>query len=227
VTGDVRVERRDDVIVARCCDPQADTENRFDRSLVDDLNGALDEVERAGAVGLVTIGSDRFYSNGYDLDWLATLEIEERRAFIRDHQRLLARWLVAPVPTVAALSGHAFGAGALLALAHDLRIARSDHGLFCLPEIDARIPLRRGMTALVQARLSPRAARDAVLTGHRFDASEAVDAGIADGVASGARLLEEACALARTRAATAGSTLGSLKSGLHSDAYVLLSGGSR
>lgn len=51
-----------------------------------------------------------------------------------------ARILTLPEPTVAAVSGHVFGAGAMLAMAHDWRIMRSDRGYFCFPEVDIRIP---------------------------------------------------------------------------------------
>jgi len=220
LSAGVSLERRDDVAVLRL----GDGENRFDRTLVDDLNRALDEVLRQGRVGLVSVGSARFYSNGYDLEWLAGLSRDTRRDFIRDQQALLARWLVLPVPTAAALSGHAFGAGALLALAHDLRVAREDHGRWCLPEIDAGIPLRRGMTALVQARLSPRTARDALLGGRRYGAAEAVACGIADTSAPAAELVERACAVVRARVAGASRDLGARKRALYADAFAWLSG---
>jgi enoyl-CoA hydratase/carnithine racemase len=48
--------------------------------------------------------------------------------------------LIAPVPTVAAINGHAFGAGSMLAIAHDFRVMRVDRGYYCFPEVDIRIP---------------------------------------------------------------------------------------
>ena len=46
-------------------------ENRWNTALVDELSAALDEVEQSkGAAALVTTGaSEKFYSNGLDLDW--------------------------------------------------------------------------------------------------------------------------------------------------------------
>lgn len=225
MTGRVACSRRGDVLVAQL-GRDSDDENRLDRELLDGLDAALDAVAETRAAALVTVGSARFYSNGYDLDWLATLERAERRDFIRDTQRLLARLLVLGVPTVAALSGHAFGAGALLALAHDQRIACAEHGFFCLPEIDAKIPLRHGMTALVQARLSPRAARDAVLTGHRYPADEAVAAGIADAAVGRDGLLGAACALAEREVGPPPEALSARKRDRYGDVERLLAGAS-
>ena len=65
---------------------------------------------------------------------------------MRVHE-LLARLLEIGVPTVAAIQGHAFAAGAMLALAHDERVMRADRGWSCLPEVDINIPFTPGMSA--------------------------------------------------------------------------------
>jgi enoyl-CoA hydratase/carnithine racemase len=61
-----------------------------------------------------------------------------------------------PLPTVASFNGHAFGAAAMLATAHDYRVMRDDRGYFCFPEVDINIPFTPGIAALIQAKLSPR-----------------------------------------------------------------------
>jgi enoyl-CoA hydratase/carnithine racemase len=49
-------------------------ENRFGPDFLDQVNAALDQVQAAeGPVALVTTGEGKFYSNGMDLDWLATV----------------------------------------------------------------------------------------------------------------------------------------------------------
>ena len=81
--------------------------------------------------------------------------------------RLFARLLAFPAYTVAALNGHTFAAGAMLALACDDRVMRTDRGYFCLPEADIGLPFTDGMAALILARLDHVAAREAMLTGRR------------------------------------------------------------
>ena len=78
-----------------------------------------------------------------------------------------------PFPTVAAIQGHAFAAGAMFALAHDFRVMRADRGYFCLPEVDIHIPFTRGMSALIQAKLVGQAAHEAMTTGRRYGGTDA------------------------------------------------------
>ncbi|WP_067663415.1 enoyl-CoA hydratase-related protein [Nocardia miyunensis] len=72
--------------------------------------------------------------------------------------------LVAPLPTVAVLQGHTFGAGAFLALAHDRAVMRADRGYFCLPGITVGASYAPGTVALASARLAPRAAHEAMVS---------------------------------------------------------------
>ena len=102
--------------------------------------------------------------------------------YVERVQALFEKVLTLPVPTVAAVNGHAFGAGAMLAMAHDWRVMRSDRGYVCFPEVDIRIPFTVGMNALVMAKLTPRAAVDAMTTGRRYAADAAVAAGLVDAV---------------------------------------------
>jgi len=104
-------------------------EDRLDPELLSGVERAIDAAEAADAsepVALVTTGGEDFYSNGYDLMWLRDRSVEEQRSFVRFHQRIMARLLRSAVPSVAALSAHAIGGGALIALAHDYRLTRRD-----------------------------------------------------------------------------------------------------
>jgi enoyl-CoA hydratase/carnithine racemase len=64
----------------------------------------------------------------------------------------LGRLLCFPVPTIAAINGHAFAGGFMLAFAHDYRIMRTDRGFLCLPEIDLGMGLLPGMNAIIRYR---------------------------------------------------------------------------
>lgn len=159
-----------------------DDENRFSPGFLDEFDTHLDEVVGGGAQGLVTTAGGKFYTNGLDLDWLMA-HGDQTQWYVNRVQGLLARVLTLPVPTAAALPGHAFGAGAMLALAHDFRVMRADRGFFCFPEVDIRIPFTPGMAALIQARLTPQAAVASMTTGRRFGGTDAEAIGIVDATA--------------------------------------------
>ncbi len=201
-------------------------ENRFNRSFVNAFNEALDVVETSNPpAALVTVGEDKFYSNGLDLAWMAGDGQSEGGAFVGDVMRMLGRVLTFPVPTVAAMNGHAFAAGGMLALAHDFRVMRADRGFFCLPEVDINIPLAPGMTALIASRLSPVALRDAVLTGARIGGVDAAAQQIVDEAVGAADVLPRAIARAAALAGKDRATYGALKRGLYAAPYAALTNG--
>src|SRR3954447_24728465 len=98
-TPAVSVERRDDARVVRLANGQ----NLVDDTFLDAVNAALDEIEReAAGVAVVTIGSDKFFSNGFNLEYLGSLRGDDLRAFIARSCALLNRVLTFNAPTVAA-----------------------------------------------------------------------------------------------------------------------------
>jgi enoyl-CoA hydratase/carnithine racemase len=155
-----------------------DGENRFNRTSIDAWHEALDGIESTeGPLALVTTGTGKFYSNGLDLDWLMGDGAGDG-AFIGEVHRLLERILEFPAMTVAAVNGHAFAAGAMLATAHDIVVMREDRGYWCLPEVDLGLPLTPTMYRVVASHLPRATLRDSILTGRRFNGPGALEAGI-------------------------------------------------
>ncbi|GAA3957858.1 enoyl-CoA hydratase-related protein [Actinoplanes auranticolor] len=199
-----------------------DDENRFSPSWITGVNDLLDVVVQGSeAAALVTTGRGKFFSNGLDLGWLGE-NGDQAPQYLADVQRLLARLLTLPVPTIAAVNGHAFGAGAMLAMAHDFRIMRADRGYFCFPEVDVTLPFTPGMAALVQAKLTPAAAIAAMTTGRRFDGPTAVATGLVDRTADEAALVATATEAVRPLAGKDRGTLGSIKSTMFAPAAAAL-----
>lgn len=197
-------------------------ENRFHPDWMGEVEAALDKVESSSEpVALVTTATGRFYSNGLDLDWLGA-HPDQHDAYIARVERLFARVLTLPVPTVAAINGHAFGAGALVAMAHDHRVMRSDRGFFCFPEVDIGLPFTPGMSALASCKVTPRTAVDAMTTGHRFTAPEALASGLIDAAGDLDSLHEEAAGLVRHLAGKDRRTLGTIKATLFAETAAAL-----
>src|SRR5882757_10282592 len=189
-----------------------DNENRWNPDWLAGVSKALDQVEAAeGPRALVTTSTGKFWSNGLDLEWLGQ-HSDQLGDYLEQVHELLARVLELPLPTVAALQGHTFAAGAMLALAHDFRVMRADRGFFCLPEVDIQIPFTPGMSALIQAKLTPRVALEAMTTGRRYGGAEARAAAIVDATAAEDAVRSSALELARPLAGKPGPTLGVIKS---------------
>jgi enoyl-CoA hydratase/carnithine racemase len=201
-----------------------DDENRFSPSFLDDIDARLDEIVAGGAHGLVTTATGKFYTNGLDLDWLAA-HSEQTQWYVGRVQGLLARMLTLPIPTAAAVVGHAFGAGAMLAVAHDFRVMRADRGYFCFPEVDINIPFTPGMAALIQAKLAPHAAVASMTTGRRFGGTDAASIGIVDATAAEGAVTDAAVDLLRPLSGKNQQTLGAIKQTMFAQAVDALTGG--
>ena len=194
-----------------------DDENRFQPDRLAVINAALDEVESADAPkAVVTTGVGKFYSNGLDLDFMSS-NPDAAESNLRDVHALFARVLAFPAPIVSGIQGHAFAAGAMLALAHDLCVMRGDRGYFCLPEVDLGIPFTAGMNALIRSRLPIATAHEAMTTARRYGGADAQAAGIVAATAGEGEVLDVAVALAEERAPKAGPVFGAIKARLYAE----------
>ena len=207
------LSREGEVFVLRFDAP----ENRFRPDRVAAWHKALDEVQAAGSpAALVTTGTGKFYSNGLDLEWLrGEASKEERQCYIPGVLALMARLLTFPTVTVAAINGHAFGAGAQLSLAHDYRVMRRERGYWCMPEIDMASPLHPGMTAIIKARLHHQTAHELIVTGTRYTAETALQQKIVDHALPESKVLPKAIEIAAAWASKANPAMHLLKAGMY------------
>jgi enoyl-CoA hydratase/carnithine racemase len=127
-----------------------------------------------------------------------------------------------PVPTVAALQGHTFAAGAMLALCHDFRVMRTDRGFFCLPEVDIHIPFTPGMASLIQSRLRKQIAHELMTTGRRVGGADALPLEIVDLTADEGEVRPAAIVIAQRHVEKASPTLGLIKSTMYAGTIALL-----
>jgi enoyl-CoA hydratase/carnithine racemase len=197
-----------------------DGDNRFNADSNALIHAALNEVEANADTpsALVTTASGKIWSNGLDLDYLSTLG-SEFIGFIDDVQQIFRRLLELPMPTIAAVQGHAFAGGAMLALAHDVRIMRGDRGYLCLPEIDLGMTFTDGMAALIAAKVPSTALRRLAVFGERMDGATAQALGVVDEIVDGeAGVVPLAVERAAALAGKAGATLSGIRRNFYSAA---------
>lgn len=177
-------------------------ENRWNTTFVREVAQALDEVEASeGAVALVTrSANEKFFSNGLDLDWVQSPDDHpgggDRQVFGGEFMALMGRIITLPVPTVCAINGHAFGAGFMMALCHDVRVMRVDRGFVCANEVQLGMKIPEPELALFRHKVPANAFFETVQLARRWAGPQALEAGIVQHVAA----LDELLPLAQQKA---------------------------
>ena len=194
----IRLEKKEDVFTLT----MDAGENRWNTTFVRDMAKALDEVEAStGAAALVTrSANEKFFSNGLDLDWVQAPadhpEGGDRTVFGGEFMALMGRIITLPIPTVCAINGHAFGAGFMMALCHDVRLMRVDRGFICANEMQLGMKIPEAELSLFRHKLPANVFFETVQLARRWAGPQALDAGIVQGVAE----LSELGAMAEQRA---------------------------
>ncbi len=155
-------------------------ENRHNPVFLAEMAEALNGIEADKSARAAIISSDgpKFWSLGIDLDWvLAKAADDAGRAevstFLFNLDSLYKRVLSYPMPVIAAISGHAYGGGAIFSCACDFRFMVKTRGFFCFPEVDVNIPFLPGMYAIVKKSVPQHLLNDMALTGRRISGAEA------------------------------------------------------
>jgi len=112
----------------------------------------------------------------------------------------------------------------MLGMAHDFRVMRVDRGYYCFPEVDIHIPFTPGMAALIQAKLTPAAAVEAMTTGRRYGGADAEAIGLVTATASEDKVTSTAVDLVAPLKGKDPSTLQAIKSTMFASATAALRG---
>lgn len=153
-------------------------ENRHNPVFVAALLDIFDEIEKDEMLSSVVITSSdpKNWSQGIDLKWMTETigggNLPAVKEFMYDVNKLFKRILLYPMPVIAAINGHAFGNGAMLASTCDFRFMKADKGFYCFPEVDISIPFLPGMVAIIKKAFPSYKREEAILMGKRMGALE-------------------------------------------------------
>ena len=172
----------------------------FATAMAETLDEILEDPEVRAVV--LTSGHEKTWSVGVDIEWLGGRLGEEDypaiKAFMYGMNDVFKKLLTYPVPVIAAIGGHAFGNGAMLACACDFRFMKADRGYFCFPEVDLGIPFLPGMIAFVRKAIPEQKFCEMKLTGKRVGAGELFEHGVVVKASENAEaLMADAMAFAR------------------------------
>ncbi|OWM87523.1 hypothetical protein CDL15_Pgr022635 [Punica granatum] len=177
------LEKRGKVFVLTITGPG---EHRLNPTLVGSLRSALRRVrEEPNCSALVTTAEGKFFSNGYDLSWAQNQS--DRLELMSSELRALVRDLISlPMPTIAAVTGHASAAGLILALSHDYVLMRKDRGFLYMSEVDIGLVLPRWFVVLIKSKVGlPAARREMLMKAAKLTAAQGAAMGIIDSAHDG------------------------------------------
>ncbi len=125
---------------------------------------------------IITSSDEKNFSQGVDVDWLNRKfnghDSDSIKSFLYGMNNIFKRILLMPIPVIAAINGHAFGNGAVLACACDFRFMRADKGFFCFPEVDLGIAFFPGMIEFIRKAIPEYKFNEMKLSGRRVTAAE-------------------------------------------------------
>ena len=180
----LRIDRRDDgVVVLTLALP--DRRNAMTGELTSAFGAAVASLRGDRSVRCVVVtGEGTAFCAGGDLSWIGEspdMSVDSIRDRMLPFYRTWLSIRELDVPSVAAVNGHAIGAGLCLALACDLRyVARGAR----MSAPFTQLGMHAGMAAtwLLPEVIGIAAARELLLTGRAVDADEALRLGLVNGV---------------------------------------------
>ncbi len=168
--------------------------NALDGDTVTELHRALEDARQARVGVLVLTGAgDKAFVSGADINAIRARTRDDALASI--NSRLMSAVEAHEAVTIAAVNGYALGGGCELALACDLRIA-AENAVFGLPEPTLGIIPGAGGTQRLPRIVGMGRAKEMILTGARWDARQALAAGLVSEVVAPSDLLPAARHLA-------------------------------
>ncbi|KAA3485409.1 enoyl-CoA delta isomerase 2, peroxisomal-like [Gossypium australe] len=115
-----------------------------------------------------------------------TASTQQRFNLLLDYlKQLVLAFISLPMPTIAAVNGHAAAGGVVLALCHDYLLMRRHRSVLYMIDLDLGIKIPEPFMALFRAKISGSVRRDLLLRGLKIKGGEALKMGIVEAVYDG------------------------------------------
>ena len=174
----VTLERLDSVLVVHLDDGKA---NALSAAVIASISDAIDHAESDDTIGAVVLhGRPGKFCAGFDLSVMRGGDWSAVSALVSDGGDLVRRLYGSSVPIVAACTGHALAAGALLLLGCDVRVGADMDCKIGLNEVAIGMVLPTWAMTISQDRLSRRHLQMVVANAQVSDGRGAVEAGFLD-----------------------------------------------
>lgn len=159
-------------------------------------------VRGAGDHALVfTSAREKFFSSGFDVAEVFAFERPVMEPFFGGFLEIMESVLRHPRPVVAAVSGHAYAGGAVLAAMCDARVFADGPFGYALNEVNLGILLTPGILRRTVMIAGPAAARDLLHFGQTYSPAQALACGLASALTPPGETAARATAFAKELAA--------------------------
>ena len=142
------------------------------------------EAEKTNKALIITSSDEKNWSQGIDVMWLMSSvqsgQKDSVKAFLSTMDEVYTLMMQYPMPIIAAMNGHTFGNGIVIASACDYRFMRSGKGYICFPEVDMNIPFVPGLIDVILKAIPKHKFNDMILTGRKIGAEEMAQANFID-----------------------------------------------
>jgi enoyl-CoA hydratase/carnithine racemase len=169
------------------------------------LLGLLKQVEeeKSNKALIITSSDEKNFSQGIDVPWMMgsiqSGKHDDVKEFLHTMDACYTAMMQYPMPIIAAINGHTFGNGCVIACACDFRFMRSDRGFFCFPEVDMSVPFLPGLIDVILKAMPMYRFNEMILSGRRLSAEELKEDKVIDQTFEGAdALFDGALAYAKT-----------------------------
>jgi enoyl-CoA hydratase/carnithine racemase len=186
--------------------------NAFSGSMAEDLLAAFDAAEADSSIRVVVVtgAGDLAFSSGHDLNELASGQHAQSSV----GEAPFVRPLTMHKPVIAAINGHCWAAGFMLALSCDVRVA-SENAVFGSPGARLGILPEGGQLYRLPQLIPPARALVLMLTAEPMDAHEAAACGLVSRLVPRGQALAAALELAQTIAQRSPAVVRAVKVGMN------------
>jgi len=154
--------------------------NALDPTLVRALRETIENAPKHGVRGIVLSGRTGMFSAGLDVPFLLTLAREPLRVFWNDFFGLCAAIACSPIPTVAAITGHAPAGGAVLSIMCDYRVMADGAFKIGLNETQVGLAVPAPIQATLRRLVGTYRAERLMVAGAMLEAADAKAVGFVD-----------------------------------------------
>jgi enoyl-CoA hydratase len=163
-----------------------------------ELGRLLDRAEADEATAVLFRGRTGMFSAGLDMKWFPTLDVDDLSTLLEIFSATMLRVWGFPIPTVAAVTGHAVAGGCLLASACDHAVALAGPYRFQMNELLVGLPMPTWAATICQDAWPVPQVNDLLFLARPFSPEEALALGVVREVAESEEAVLESARAAAT-----------------------------